>query len=264
MTLRPAALATSLALAALVLSGCNPTPAPSNSAAPSESATPTQTEVAPPEVVLPADALLSISMRATTDTGAAVDILLVLLKPEPYDSGVAAPRVAKTVDWCDGEIDQSVLAVDGGYSFGQLDATATPVAGTEPWPSDLELHLVPGEGIGPSLASSGDVHQVERPNELNEEGFYVPHCQQDGFLSVPGTGSLYLGWQSDAPYLSAWIGANYGATFDLWGEPTDPGRVTLSDCASTITDLGKSFGASEQNMTEFFSETQCALIGSQV
>jgi hypothetical protein len=263
MRLRPAIATTALAM--LVLSGCGLLPAAPTSSAPTGSSptpTPTPTEAAP--APLPDDAVLSVSMRATTNTGAAVDILLVLLKPEPYDAGAAAVRVAKTVDWCQGEIDQSVLAIDGGYSFGQLDATATAVPGTAPWPSDLELHLVPGEGVGPSIASGGDVHQVERPNELNEDGFYVPHCQQDGFLPVPGSGSLYLGWNGDAPFLNAWIGSNYGATFDLWGEPTDPGRVTLSDCSATITPLGKSLGASETNMSEFFSDTQCALIGSAV
>lgn len=263
MRLRPVIATT--ALAVLVLSGCGLLPpAPPGGPAPSEAPTSTPTPTEPAAAPLPDDALLSVSMRATADTGAAVDILLVLLKPEPYDSPTAAVRVAKTVGWCEDEIDQSVLGIDGGYSFGQLDVTATAVPGTAPWPSDLELHLVPGENDGPSLAHGGDVHQVERPNELNEEAFYVPHCLQDGFMPVPGAGSLYLGWNGDAPSLNAWIGANYGASFLLWGEPIDPDQVTLSNCSAVITDLGKSLGASESNMTEFFASSQCILVGSAV
>ena len=260
MTLRPSALAAALALAGLVLAGCAPAPAP----APTDSGTPTPVETETPVAQLPVDALLSVSMRATTDTGAAVDILLVLLKPEPIGSSVAAPRAAATLDWCEGEIDQSVLELDDGFSFAQLDVTATPVAGTTAWPAELPLHLIPGEGQGPTLAPGGGVYAVERPNELNEDGFYVPHCAQDGFIDVPGTGSLYLGWGNDGTILDDWIGANYGATFDLWGEPIDPDRVTLSDCATVITDLGKSMGGSESNLTEFFSSTQCLLVGSSV
>lgn len=263
MSFRPLIAVSALAIVAL--SGCGllpPAPAQSNSQSESTE-TPTPTATKAPVAELPEDALLSISMRATTDTGAAVDILLVLRKALPFDSPAAAPRVAATVKWCVDEVDQSVVQTYN-YSFAQLDATATQVPGTQPWPSDLALHLAPGEQTGPSIAEGGDVYPVERPNELNEEAFYVPHCQQDGFLTVPGKGELYLGFQDDADSLNAWIGANYGATFDLWGEPTDPGHVTLSDCKATITPLGKSQGASESNMTEFFSDTQCFLVGSQV
>lgn len=262
MALRPVVATTAIAL--LVLSGCALLP-PAPSASPTQSsATPTPTASEAPVAELPEDALLSVSMRATADSGAAVDIQLVLLKPVPVGDPAADPRAAAIVDWCEGEVDQSVLESGGGYSLGELKVTATSVPGTAPWPADLPLHLIPGEGQGVALAPGGAVYPVERPNDLNDPGFYVPHCQQDGFLPVPGSGSLYLGWSDDAALLKAWIGANYGATFDLWGEPVDPDRVKLSNCAAVITDLGASMGGSDSNLTEFFSPTQCLLVGSAV
>lgn len=264
MTLRPAALLTAIALAALTLVGCNPTPVPTSSSVPSETPSPTPIEVVDPLAELPDDAVVGISMRATADTGAAVDILLVLHAPVPYGAPTAVPMANATADWCEGEVDESVFQAEGGFSFAQFDVTATAVDGTPAWPSTLPLHLIPGEGQGPTITAGGGAYPVERPNELNEEGFYVPHCQQDGFLAVPGTGLLYLGWGNDGGSLTGWIGTNYGGTFDSWGEPVNPDQVTLSNCASVITELGISMGGSPNAMSEFFSETQCGLVGSAV
>ena len=215
-------------------------------------------------MVLPADAVLGLSLHATNDNGAELDILLVLLKPEPIGSDAAAPRAAASLAWCEGELDESVLEAETGYSFGELDATVTAVAGTPVWPADLPLHLLPGEGGGPSLATGGAAYQVERPNELNDPGFYVPHCQQDAFLGVPGTGAVYLGWGNDGTTLDDWIGTQYGATFDQWGEPVGDPPVELSDCTLVVTDLGKSMGATDETFTPFFSATQCIVSGSAV
>lgn len=260
MALRPAVLITAVALSALALGGCSLLPAaPTNATAkptPTISETPAAEE---PDVVLPPDTVLSLSMRATSDTGAAVDILLVLLKPEPIGTDGAAPRAAATLDWCVDEVDQSVLESGSGFSFAELDVTVTPVAGTPVWPADLPLHILPGEGEGATLATGGAAYQVERPNELNEEAFYVPHCAQDAFLSVPGSGALYLGWGDDGTTLDDWLGTQYGATFDSWGEPVNPDQATLTECTAVITDLGKSMGASDGTFTEFFSDTQCIL-----
>lgn len=246
-----------LALSALVLSGCGLLPpAPEPTEKPTASVTPTETPTAEPDP-LPADAVLSLSMRATNDSGAAVDILLVLLKPEPIGSDGAAPRAAATLDWCVDELDQSVLEAQSGYSFGELDVTVTAVEGTPVWPADLPLHILPGEGSGPSLATGGAAYQVERPNDLDEEAFYVPHCQQDAFLGVPGTGALYLGWGNDGTTLDDWLMINYGATFDQWGEPVGDPPVALSECTLVITDLGKALGANDSSFSAFASESQC-------
>ena len=262
MTHRSATALSILALGALLLSGCNLLPpAPTPTEKPTVEVTPTETpeaEAAP----LPADALLSLSLRATSTTGAAVDILLVLLKPEPIGTDGAAPRAAATLNRCPDEIDQSVLEAETGYSFGELDVTATAVAGTPVWPADLALHLQPGEGGGASLATGGAAYQVQRPNELNEDAFYVPYCSQDAFLGVPGTGAVYLGWGNDGTTLDDWLGAQYGASFDLWGEPIGDAPAELSDCTLVITDLGTSMGATDTSFTEFFSATQCIVQGS--
>ena len=261
MTHRSATAISALALGALVLSGCGLLPpAPTPTAKPTVEVTPTATPTPEPDP-LPADALLSLSMRATNDSGAAVDILLVLLKPEPVGSDGAAPRAAAIVDWCVDEVDQSVTESQN-YSFGELDATVTAVAGTPVWPADLALHLAPGEQGGAGLATGGAAYQVQRPNELDDPGFYVPHCQQDAFLGVPGTGALYLGWDNDGSNLDRWLTMTYGATFDEWGEPVGDPPVLLSDCTLVITDLGLSMGASASSFSEFFSDTQCFAVGN--
>ena len=245
-----------------MLSSCNLLPpAPTPTEKPTVDVTPTETPE-PEAAPLPADALLSVSMRATHDSGAAVDILLVLLKSEPVGSDGAAPRAAALLDWCVDELDQGVLESESGYSFGELDATVTAVAGTPVWPADLALHLSPGEDSTAALATGGAAYQVERPNDLNDPGFYVPHCRQDAFLGVPGTGALYLGWGNDGTTLDDWLGAQYGATFDQWGEPVGDPPVELSGCTFVLTDLGTSMGATDASFTEFFSASQCIVQGS--
>ena len=252
MILRPAALATSLAIAALVLTGCAAAPAPVNSTTP----TPAETEM--PIVPLPDDAVLGLSLHATADNGAEVDIQLVLLRPEPIGSDAATPRASATATWCEGEVDQSVFEAESGYSFAQLDVTVTPVAGTAAWPSDLPLHILPGGG-GPTLAPGGGAYAVERPDDSGaaDSGYYVPHCLQDAFLAVPGVGSVYLGWGNDATTLDDWASSHYGATFDAFGEPTVENRFELTNCSTVITALGTSMGGSDASLPDYFSSTTC-------
>lgn len=254
---RSAALLPLVAIAAVLLSGCGPQPTPTPTTSDeAASSTPKPVVTQEPEVPLPADAVLGITAHATADNGAEVEIQLVLLKPEPWD--VATERAAATADWCEGEVDNDVFMAESGFSFAQLDVTVTPVTGTAAWPSDLPLHILPGGG-GPTLAPAGGAYAVEKPDDsgADDPGYYVPHCQQDAFLAVPGTGSVYLGWGNDGTTLDDWATSNYGATFDLFGEPTGPDRATLTDCAKVITELGTSMGGSDASLPDFFSATQC-------
>lgn len=249
----------------LSIAGCTPTPAPDDDSP--SSSTPKPTVTLEPEVQLPADAVLGMTMRATADTGAQVDVLLVLLKPEAWDTANGETRAAATVGWCDGEVDQGVITAEGGFSFAQLDATVTQVDGTPAWPADLPLHLMPGgasDGSGPTLAAGASAYSVERPDDSgsDEGGYYVPHCLQDVFVPAPGAGSAYLGFGNDASTLGAWASSYYGATFDLFGEPVGEPRATLADCATIITDLGKSMGGSAATLPDFFSSTQCRAGGA--
>lgn len=256
MKLRTAGIVAILVTGAVALAGCTPTPAPAPSASSTkaaETATPEPTEAVAP---LPADAVLSLTAHATADNGAEVDILLVLLAAEPFNTATAAPRAAATAAWCQGEVDDSVFAMGGGFSFAQLDVTVTPVDGSPAWPADLPLHILPGGG-GPTLAPGGAAYAVQKPDDggSDEPGYYVPHCLQDAFLAVPGTGSLYLGWSDDAATLDDWASSNYGATFDGYGETSD--RASLTDCTKVITELGTSMGGSDASLPDFFSATTC-------
>jgi hypothetical protein len=248
---RSAALVPVAAVAVLLLSACDPVtePAPTSSSSPSVSPTPTET--VEPEVQLPADAVLGLTAHATADNGAELDIQLVVLQPQRWNAGDGVARAAATSAWCSGELDESVYAGQN-WSFARVDVTATLAAGSAAWPSDLPLQILPLPG-GPSIASSGAVHQVQAPNTENEEGYYVPHCMQNAFLDGPGSGSTYLGFEADGDSLSGWTGSYYGITVDGFGEPANSGRVTLSDCAKVITDLGGSGGS----WPEQFTATSC-------
>lgn len=254
MRTRTAALTAVLLLS---LAGCTPTPAPAPGGDSPASSTPKPTVTVEPELELPADAVLGLTMRATADTGAQVDILLVLLKPEAWDTANGQTRADATIAWCDGEVDEGVITAEGGTSFAQLDATVTQVDGTPAWPSDLPLHLLPG---GPNdgsmtLTAGGSAYSVAPASE--GEGDYTPHCLQDVFVPVPGTGSAFLGFGNDASALTAWANSYYGATFDLFGEPVGAPRATLADCATVITALGESMGGSTATLPDHFSDTQC-------
>ncbi len=260
LNIRSAVVATTLLLTTTVLVGCQPTPAPSPTDDSPASSTPKPTVTQEQEVQLPADAVLGMTMRATADTGAKVDVQLVLLKPEAWDSANGQTRADATVAWCQGEVDEGVITAEGGYSFAQLDATVTPVDGTPAWPVDLPLHLFPGgatDASGPTLTAGGSAYSVQRPDDSGSDdpGYYVPHCVQDVFVPAPGTGSAYLGFGNDASTLGAWANSYYGATFTLFGEPVGTPRATLSDCAYVVTDLGKSLGGSGIHLG--ISDTEC-------
>ncbi len=249
-----------LTVLAITLAGCTPTPAATStpSASETESSTPTPTPTQQQQLDLPDDAVLGITAHATADTGAEVDITLVLLKPEAWDTPNGTARGDATQAWCEGEVDDDVFTAQGGFSFGQLDVTVTPTEGSAPWPTDLPLHILPGGGGGPTIATGGAAYSVEKPDDSGSDdpGYYVPHCAQDAFLDVPGSGEVYLGWGDDGSSLAAWAFGNYGVTFDLFGESTDD-RVTLSDCAKVITQLGESMGGSDATLPDNFSATQC-------
>jgi hypothetical protein len=249
--MRSAALVSVAAIAMLLLSGCDPVPepAPSGGSSPSSTSQPTQT--VEPVVQLPADAMLGLTAHATAYNGAELDIQLVVLRPQKWNAGAGLTRSTATSAWCEGELDESVYSGQN-WSFGQVDVTATLAAGSPAWPGDLPMQIFPLPG-GPSLTAGGDVHQVQAPNTNNEDGFYVPHCAQNVFLDGPGTGSTYLGFEADGDALTSWTSTYYGITFDGFGEPIDPSRVTLTDCTTTMTDLG----SAEASPTNYFEATFC-------
>ena len=266
MTQRPAVLISILALGALALAGCGllPNPEPSRTATPK----PTEAVVVPEEEAapLPEDAVLGLTGTATAANGAVLKISVIVRQAVPWNSTVGAPRAAATATNCDGELDASVFE-SNAYSFSQVDVTATLDEGSAAWPADLPIQILPipdGSAPGPSHTAAGDIVQVEEPSPDpdNDPGYYVPHCLQNTFLNGPGSGSVYLGYDGDAAALTAWAKSYYGVTFDGFGEPTDPSKVTLSDCTQTVTPLGVSTGAPADGFNEFFFTTFCQLGGA--
>ena len=130
---------------------------------------------------------------------------------------------------------------------------------TEALATTLALAALVLAGCTPTLAPGGGAYAVERPDDSGsaDPGYYVPHCQQDGFLAVPGTGSVYLGWGNDATTLDDWATSNYGATFDGFGERIEKSRFALTNCTKVITALGTSMGGSDASLPDYFSSTTC-------
>ena len=243
---RSAALLPGFAVAVLLLSGCGPQPAPTPTDDSPASSTPKPTEVVEAPVQLPADAVLGLTAHATADNGAEIDILVVVRQPLKWDAGEGAARAAATTAWCSGELEEAIYA-DQNWSFGQVDVTVTLAEGSAAWPTDLPIQVLPLPG-GPSLASAGDVHQLEAPNESGDEGYYVPRCAQNAFIDGPGAGSTYLGFANDGAALTGWSTTYYGVTFDGFTGAADPSRVELSDC----TQVGMT-----EKWPESFSATTC-------
>ena len=250
MSLRIAGLVALIALPAIALSGCGPTPAPSPSgttASASDSASPSATPTPKPDP-LPAEALLEVTGTAIAANGAVLNLKLIVLKSHAPGDATGAPRAAAVVAWCDGEIDDSVLAT-ANYSLGEIDVSAKLGGSQIAWPNDLLVRMFPTPGEDAAMATGGGAYQIEPPdtNVPADPGYYVPHCVQASYIGGPTTGQVFTAFNADttaAPPLTKWSKVSYGFTLDPINSTIAAGKVTVSNCQFVLTDLGKSLGAS--------------------
>lgn len=257
-----------LALAAIpllfVLTACGPgTPPPDDS--PDDPGTGTGGGGTPPALTLSDTDVMGVTAVATASNGAILDIQLVVHAPEPFSADGAADAIARTDDWCAGEIDDDAIA-NNGFSFTTVDVTATTRSGQ--WPADTPLLLLPLPGEQSTISTAGDV--VVQTNVSTDPDLVdgsVPHCAQPVLLTGAGTGSIYLGIPGDVDGdgpttvpLGGWATHKYGVNANQPGDAA-PVDVTFSDCTVQITDLGGELGAPTSTWQQAFQSDMCVVGG---
>lgn len=267
MRIRSVAVA-GLAAATLLLAGCvpaDPDPSPTSTDPGAPTADTTDSVDIPAELVLPDNALLGLVGILTAPNGATADFALVVHATLPYMVPEAADAVAATVDWCAGEVDDTVIS-GRGFTFTTVDVSVTPRDGD--WPDDLALLVLPvvNPEFGSTIAAGDGLRQVDEPTD-EVFGGAVPRCRQPALLDGAGEGSLYLGIPQDIAgandnvSFTAWVQHNFGLTAALPGElsPTD---VVFTSCASALTPLAEEFGALTGDWAESFAPSGCSVGGS--
>ncbi len=256
-------------LPALLLTACGEKEPPYVEPSPAPTST-SSTAPTPNAVQLPAGVLLNVTGEATADNGAKLMLSLMVHTSVSAADPAAATGVATISTVCSGEIDASVLT-GGAYGIVQVDYSATLV-GTTAWPTGLQFMVIP-TADGASLASSGDVKQIQVLTAPPEPGDYVPHCQQNAFVSGPGTGATYIALSGDAsnsPPFTRWADFPYGFSANspagfvgttAFGGPS-AGKVTFANCAATLSPLASTLGYPSTSWTQEFAADHCAVGGA--
>ncbi|MCU1441375.1 MAG: hypothetical protein JWP85_2372 [Rhodoglobus sp.] len=247
-----------LALAACTPPAPVPGPAPGGDDDAKRTVTATPTPEAEP---LPEDALMLVTATATASTGARLDLRLVVHEPGAWNDDIGAPGADATVAWCEGEVDADVIAANS-ESFTRIEYSAEQV-GDLAWPTDAPIWLHPSANYT-SLAAVDGVAQVPFPAPA-EPGDYVPHCLQTAILPGAGSGSVFAGANQDAvgrdglEPLRFWSRLTYGFNNDF--DSAKPPTIAFTDCETTITPLGETFGAPGAGWHEDFLEGSCIVGG---
>ncbi|MEZ5190373.1 MAG: hypothetical protein R2717_05585 [Schumannella sp.] len=212
--------------------------------------------------------VLGFHALATASNGAVLDIRMIVHAPEPFSADGAADAWARTTDWCQGEVDDQVIA-DWGYSFTTVDVTAQTVSGQ--WPMDTPILLLPLPFEDSTIVTAGDaIVQTNEPAQFGQVAGQVPHCAQPALLIKAGTGSIYVGIPGDldgdangTPPFGGWANRKYGVNANQPGDnPASP--VTFSQCEYTVTQLGTELGAPTASWQEDFQSAFCAVGGDSV
>lgn len=219
-------------------------------------------EPAVPGLDLTGGDVMGMTAVATESGGAVLDIRLVVHAPEPFDADGAADAWAATTAWCAGEVDDSVIA-DQGFSFTTVEVTATTREGQ--WPKDAPVMVQPQPWPGTTIATGGDLVQVNASLDANLETGVVPHCAQPVLLTGPGSGELHLGIVGDVDGdgagtvpLGGWANFLYGVNAHT---PEGDSAVTFSGCTVQITALGGELGAPTPDWQQHFESDYCTVGG---
>lgn len=260
--------ASGLIAGVVLLAGCAPgTPDPATTPSGTDEPTvePTDAVDTPAELVLPDDAVLGLVGILTAGNGATADLAVIVHASLPHMVPEAADAVAATAAWCDGEVDETVIA-GRGFTFTIVEVSVTPREGD--WPADQPLLVWPvaNPEFGSTIVAGAGLRQVDAATDQVFEG-YVPHCQQPAVLDGAGEGTLYLGipqdisGANDSESFTAWALHDFGLSAVL---PGDLGEsdVVFTMCESALTPLGEEFGALIDTWAERFEPTGCTVGGS--
>jgi len=240
-----------------LLTGCGPV-------APEPTPSPTAT-AEPAELTLPEDAVLGLVGIATAPNGATADLAVIVHASLPWMVPDAAPAVAATLDWCAGEVDESVIE-GRGFTFTRVDIRLTARDGD--WPDDLTLAVLPQPNpqVGSTNVAATGLRQVDE-DATGDYPDTVPHCRQPTLLDGLGDGTLWVGIPQDITGVeglasfTAWTTHAFGLSAVLPGD-LGTADVTFSACASALTPLGEEFGAPTATWGDRFADDGCAVGGS--
>lgn len=254
-----------MTLVALLLAGCGTGGVADGGPGESDPSTPSDTPTEQPaELVLPEDAVLGLVAIVTAPNGATADLSVVVHASLPYGLPETAEAEAATLEWCAGELDESVI-IGRGYTFTAVDIQLRPRNGD--WPADLSIAVLPTSNpqVGSTIAVVGDLYQVDASDDPDLVGS-VPRCLQPALLDGIGEGTLYLGIPNDisgveAESFTAWTLHDFGVAAHL---PGDLGEsdVVFSSCTSALTPLGEEFGAPNASWRETADPALCSVGGS--
>ena len=186
-----------------------------------------------------ADILLIVTGHATADNGATATVTATVSAPLGIDDPAAASMLRAMTGFCSGEVDRGVLAaVDA--RLVRVDDDSTLLSGV--WPIDLPLALAPDATSAFVTAAGGGVFQEQVLPAHPEPGDYVPHCAEPAFLTIGGSGSVFLAEHIEAPNnigldnATFWGHLRYGfaTPYDLFAEQ----RVVFDHCTYRLTALG--------------------------
>jgi hypothetical protein len=182
----------------------------------------------------------------------------------PYGLPDSADAQAATLEWCAGELDESVI-IGRGFTFTAVDIRLAPRDGE--WPTDVSISVLPTSNpeVGSTVAVVGDLRQVDASDDDSFPDA-VPRCLQPALLDGLGEGTLYLGIPNDisgidAASFTAWTLHDFGVSARL---PGDLGEsdVVFSSCTSALTPLGEEFGAPNASWRENTDPGLCSVGGS--
>ncbi len=209
--------------------------------------------------------MLGLVAIVTAPNGATADLSVVVHASLPHGLPDSADAQAATLEWCAGEVDESVI-IGRGYTFTAVDIRLQPRDGD--WPDRPEhlgaAHPEPRDRVD-RLPSSATCGRWMPATTTRSETPCRTACSRQ-LLDGIGEGTLYLGIPNDisgvdAASFTAWTLHDFGVAAHL---PGDLGEsdVVFSSCTSALTPLGEEFGAPNDSWHENADPALCSVGGS--
>ncbi len=260
VAIRSIASAAAIGTVLLVLTACGGSGTPAVTGASSATPTPTPTPTTVATVIDP-DTMLVVSTTATADNGAVLHLTMQVHKSTNWDDPAAADRPALMSKTCEGELDNTVYE-QGLWAFTSVSIDAVPEPGTPAWPAGKLIHLLPYIYDQYTFAPEGIVIWDEDVDAA------TPYCVRDMDIDSAGTGRVVIGIEGDSDAVGAagnftrWANVTYGFSgHEVQSQTAAEAGVAFTDCAFTVTDLGKEFNGGNADWNQLNIDTNCQIGG---
>jgi hypothetical protein len=241
----------------VVLAGCFPQAPGPEVPEPSAAPTETQAEETEPSAALPADAVLVVKALATADTGAALQLTLVVHQSVASSDDTGARQLL--LDACSGGLDGALLD-ENLWSTTTIDVSAESTTDAA-WPGDHRIGVLPFATYVDIAAEGAVLDDAEVSDD-------TPGCRRDKVLFGAGDGTIWMGLHGDtdgagaAGNFTRWANHNYGFTgVRVSGQSAADSGITISDCAYEVTDAGLALNGDAEWWGSRINDSHC-VIGS--